>query len=314
MTAILCKDLSKIYSKEKHPALNSLFLEVPKNSIFGFLGPNGAGKTTTIKILTGLMLPTSGYAEVYGIPVGRGNLELRKIIGYLSQDPCMYKFMQARELLCLTGEIFGQSAKERSLRADFMLELSGLKDVAKRRISTFSGGMIQRLGIALALMGKPKVLFLDEPTSSLDPVGRKEILEFISSLSAECTVFMSSHILSDIERVSTHVAIISQGKLIIQDKTDKLKRRYASGKLEIEFSSPEQIEHFKDEFAYSNIKGKIEAREKILVFTPSLGSKERNDLLRFLAEKKFDILRYEWKSATLEDIFMELINPQTVEE
>ncbi|NLJ07202.1 MAG: ABC transporter ATP-binding protein [Sphingobacteriales bacterium] len=308
MTAIKTEQLTKRYRGESQPALNGLCLEVPENSIFGFLGPNGAGKTTTIKILTALMSANSGYAEVAGIPVISGSPDLRKNIGYLSQEPRMYSWMKARELLCFVGDIFGFSPEERNRRADFLLELSGLQHEANKRISAFSGGMIQRLGIAQALMGKPKVLFLDEPTSALDPIGRKEVLDFIASLSNECTVFMSTHILSDVERVATDVAIISQGSLIVQDKTENLLRKYASGKLEIDFTTADETERFIREFNQSRLNGKIESEMLSITLTPPGTAFDRHEILQFAAEKKFEITRFEWVNATLEDVFIQLVS------
>ena len=200
-------------------ALSGLDLSVKENTVFGFLGPNGSGKTTTIKILTGLMKPTSGEATVAGEEVKANSIRLRQKIGYLGQEPRMYGFMRGMELLVFVGKVFGFSHVESKKRAGELLDIAGLSEAANKKISAYSGGMLQRLGIAQALMGKPDVLFLDEPTSALDPMGRKKILEFIMHLKKDITIFMSTHILSDVERICDAVAIIDKGKLVIQGST-----------------------------------------------------------------------------------------------
>jgi len=162
---IRCEALSKCYGGETVMALDQLNLEVEKNSVFGFLGPNGAGKTTTIKILTGLMSHSSGRAWVAGEAVSKNNTNLRRKIGYLGQEQKMYGWMKGEELLQFVGEVFGLSKRERVLKAGELLEMAGLKDAAHKKVSSYSGGMLQRLGIAQALVGKPEVLLLDEPTS-----------------------------------------------------------------------------------------------------------------------------------------------------
>jgi len=178
MAAIRCQEITKFYKKDRILALDRLDFELHKNVVFGFLGPNGAGKTTAIKILTGLMRPSSGTAVVAGDLVSLNSTRLRYNIGYLSQTPVFYNWMTGKELLFFVGRLFGLSRKENEKRADELLALSGLTDSANRRIGGYSGGMIQRLGIAQAMVNKPEVLFLDEPCSSLDPLGRKEVLEF----------------------------------------------------------------------------------------------------------------------------------------
>jgi len=156
-------------------ALDGLDLDVPAGSIFGLLGPNGAGKTTTIRILTGLARPTAGAATVVGIEVGLDRPELRRRLGYLDQDPRFYGWMRDRELLELVGRLDGLEGAELRDRVGAMLERTGITAVADRRIGGYSGGMRQRLGIAQALLHRPTIVFLDEPVSSLDPEGRRDV-------------------------------------------------------------------------------------------------------------------------------------------
>ena len=217
MSIITIRKLSKTYKKEGVNALNSIDLDVEKNTIFGYLGPNGAGKTTTIKILTGLMVPTGGKAQVAGYEIGLNSLEVRAHIGYLSQNPKYYSWMKGTELLLFTGELYGLSPGENRRRCHELLEMAGLKKAGNRKIGGYSGGMLQRIGIAQALVPYPEVLFLDEPVSSLDPIGRKEVLEFIRLLKEKTTVFMSTHILEDVERICDEVGIIHNGRIIIKE-------------------------------------------------------------------------------------------------
>jgi len=198
-------------------ALKSLDLEVRRNSIFGFLGPNGAGKTTTIKLLLGLVRPTSGSAEVFGHDIVGDTIDVRRRIGYLVQDPRYYDYMSAREILRFTARFFysgpAQGIEE---RVQDTLDIIGLADKADRPVKGFSGGERQRLGIGQAQVNQPDLLILDEPAASLDPMGRRDVLAIMERLRERATVFYSTHILDDVQRVSDTVAILNQGELIAQ--------------------------------------------------------------------------------------------------
>lgn len=204
-------------------ALQSLDLKVPRNSIFGFLGPNGAGKTTTIKLLLGLARPTSGSATVFGLDSVKDSTAVRKRVGYLAQDPRYYEGMTARETLRYTARFFYNSPKAAiEERINNTLELVGLTDKADRPIKGFSGGERQRLGIAQAQINYPDLLILDEPAASLDPMGRHDVLEVMERLRKHTTIFYSTHILSDVQRVSDTVAILKHGQLIAQAPIETL--------------------------------------------------------------------------------------------
>ncbi len=219
--AIRCEELTKFYGDVK--ALDHLNLEVPIGSTFGFLGRNGAGKTTTMRLLTGLAKPTDGTAWIDGIETTNGNPAAGYKYGYLPQQPVFYGWMRAREYLDYVGRLFKMPEQKRKQRIAEVLEQVGLSSAAKRRISGFSGGMKQRLGIAQAILHEPKVLLLDEPTSALDPAGRYEVLDWIRSLNGGVTVFLSSHILGDIERICDQVAILHQGKLVKVGRQNPLR-------------------------------------------------------------------------------------------
>jgi ABC-2 type transport system ATP-binding protein len=227
--AIVTKGLTKHYNGV--PALTDVTLEVPAGSIFGFLGPNGAGKTTTLKILAGLARPTSGGAAVNGIPVTPQG-DHRREIGYLAQEPRFYGWMTGRETLRYVGRFYGPDPG-RERRIAELLERVGIAEAADRRTSTYSGGMRQRLGIAETLVGKPAVVVLDEPVSALDPIGRKDVLDLMRSLKGETTVFYSTHILDDVERVSDYVAILDHGRLVKTARTRELLASFARGRLKV---------------------------------------------------------------------------------
>jgi len=204
-------------------ALKSLDLHVHKNSIFGFLGPNGAGKTTTIKLLLGLIRPTAGSAAVFGLDMQRDSVAIRSRIGYLPQDPRFYEHMSAREVLHYTaGFYFRGPADAIARRVEETLHLVGLDGKADRPIKGFSGGERQRLGIAQAQVNYPDLLILDEPAASLDPQGRRDVLEVMERLRKYCTIFYCTHILSDVQRVSDTVAILNHGQLVAYGEIEEL--------------------------------------------------------------------------------------------
>jgi ABC-2 type transport system ATP-binding protein len=204
-------------------ALKNLDMKVPRHSIFGFLGPNGAGKTTTIKLLLGLAKPSSGSGSVFGLNILNDNVEIRKRVGYLAQDQRFYEYMTARETLRFTARFFYSGPPEAiEERVSETLELVGLSDKADRSITGFSGGERQRLGIAQAQINYPDLLILDEPAASLDPMGRRDVLEVMERLRKYSTIFYSTHILDDVQKVSDMVAILNHGELIAQAPIEHL--------------------------------------------------------------------------------------------
>jgi ABC-2 type transport system ATP-binding protein len=219
--AIDTHGLSKSYKDVD--ALKSLDLTVAKNSIFGFLGPNGAGKTTTIKLLLGLIRPTSGSGTVFGKDIVHDSLDIRQRIGYLAQYPQYYEYMTARETLRFRARFFYSGPKSAiEARVSETLELVGLADKADRPIKGFSGGELQRLGIAQAQVNYPDLLILDEPAANLDPQGRRDVLKVMERLRQFTTIFYSTHILDDVQQVSDAVAILNRGQLIAQAPLEEL--------------------------------------------------------------------------------------------
>ncbi|HEV8402644.1 MAG TPA: ABC transporter ATP-binding protein [Candidatus Limnocylindrales bacterium] len=229
--AVTCRGLVKRFGGSSGVlAVDGLDLDVPAGSVFGLLGPNGAGKTTTLRLVTGLARPTAGLVTIDGAPVsaGRGGLDARRGIGVLDQDPRYYSWMTGRELVALAGELQGLPAREARARADETLQLVGLADARTRRIAGYSGGMRQRLGIAQALVARPRLLVLDEPVSSLDPEGRRDLLALIADVRASATVIFSTHVLADVERICDRVAILDHGRLVTEGALEALLAGYAS--------------------------------------------------------------------------------------
>jgi ABC-2 type transport system ATP-binding protein len=212
---IRTQGLSKTFGDVQ--ALRNLALQVPQKSIFAFLGPNGAGKTTTIKLLLGLIRPTSGGGTIFGQDIVRNSVDIRANVGYLPQDAHFYEHMNARQVLDYTAKFFFKGPQsEIDKRVDEMLDLVGLSGRANRPIKGFSGGERQRLGIAQAEVNYPDLLILDEPAASLDPQGRRDVLEVMSRIRKYSSIFYCTHILDDVQRVSDEVAILNKGELIAQ--------------------------------------------------------------------------------------------------
>ena len=213
------------WKKRKVRALDGLNLQIEGGQIFGFLGGNGAGKTTTIKILMSLLFPSAGSAKILGQSISQTKMHAR--IGYCPENPYFYDYLTARELMNYFGEIFRLGAAERKNRTEELLTKVGLDEKDwNKQLRKFSKGMLQRVGLAQALINRPEIVFLDEPMSGLDPLGRREIRELISALRAGgTTVFMSTHILSDIEALCDRVAILRNGKLSATGDLDELLTR-----------------------------------------------------------------------------------------
>jgi len=204
-------------------ALKGIDLTVPEHSIFGFLGPNGAGKTTAIKLLLGLARPTGGSATVFGLDIAGRSRAIRRRVGYLAQDPRFYDRMTARQTLRFSARFFYTGPRDAiERRVAEALELVGLSDSADRPTKGFSGGERQRLGIAQAQINHPDLLILDEPAAALDPMGRRDVLQVMMRLREHTTIFYSTHILDDVQRVSDTVAILNKGTLVAQAPIDEL--------------------------------------------------------------------------------------------
>jgi ABC-2 type transport system ATP-binding protein len=305
--AIRCDGLCKTYSRLE--ALKGLDLNVPMHSIFGLLGPNGAGKSTTIKLLTRQIAPTAGRAWVVGVPITGHAADVRSRIGYLSEQPAFYPWMTGREFLDFMGALFGLSPGVRRQRSDELLELVGLTGAARRKIGGYSHGMRQRLGIAQALINQPEVLILDEPISALDPIGRKEILELLAGLKGQSTVFFSSHILADVDRICDEIAVLHRGVLLAQASTQALKEQYAQPIITIELETDANVlVSLLGQESYVQAVEVKGAEARVLVTDLALA---KRCLPACLVNAHLPLQRYEVALPTLEDVFVRLIEKET---
>lgn len=308
MSAISVRHLAKSF--QALVAVNDLSFEVSKNHVVGFLGPNGAGKTTTLRMLVGLSEPTAGEMSISGVPVIFGNAESNLKVGYLPEAPSFYSWMSGREYLEFIAGLFQIPTKARATKIDELLELVDLTEAQHRRISGFSGGMKQRLGIAQALVNDPEVLILDEPVSALDPFGRKEVLEAIERLKENRTVFFSTHILSDVDRICDDVVIIDNGALVVSKPLAELKAEFAAPILEIEFvSDPGTVAKMVSQEKW--VKRSQQSGNLLKLWLQDGADIERNIPFEFFARQDLGILKYGVKLPETEDLFMELLGEKS---
>jgi ABC-2 type transport system ATP-binding protein len=301
--------LAKTYKQVT--ALSGLDLRVAHNSIFGFLGPNGAGKTTTIKLLLGLIRPTSGSAKVFGLDAVRDSVAIRAQVGYLPQDPRFYESMTARQILDFTAHFFFKGPQDEiDRRVEETLRLVGLEDKADRPIRGFSGGERQRLGIAQAQVNYPDLLILDEPAASLDPMGRRDVLEVMERLRKYTTIFYCTHILDDVQRVSDSVAILNHGSLAASGAIGEL---LAGGEgvvyeMNIRGDGAQAYQRISGQPWVSGVQVTAlngEARWMVSVTDANLAE---NQLLRLaLADAAVDVTHFHRREYELEDVFLKIV-------
>lgn len=303
MSAISVKNLTKKFNN--FTAVDNLSFEIEKNHVVGFLGPNGAGKTTTLRMLVGLSKATSGEIKIGGETVVFGESKTNKKIGYLPELPSMYNWMSGYEYLDFIANIFKYSKPKKTAKIAELLKLVGLTEAKDKKIAAYSGGMKQRLGIAQALLNNPEVIILDEPVSALDPKGRKEVLKVIEKLKNTRTVLFSTHILSDVDRICDDVVIINNGKLVVTSSLSKLKEKYASPILEIEFAAnPKSL---LTKLKQQKWAQKVEqGGNKLKIWLADNNVVEKNIPLDFMLSQKIGILRYGLILPETEDLFMSL--------
>jgi ABC-2 type transport system ATP-binding protein len=310
MLAIRTEGLTKDFSigfwrPRPYRALDGLTLEVAKGETFGFLGPNGAGKTTTLKLLMQLIYPTSGIAEILGKPVG--DVDVKRHIGYLPESPYFYDYLTAEELLDYFARLFGYGSVERRTRVSALLDQVGIAGERRLPLRKFSKGMIQRVGIAQALINDPDVVFLDEPMSGLDPLGRREVRNLILSLRDRgCTVFFSSHVLSDAEALCDRVAVLAGGKLAASGRISDLQAFEVRGwELIVSGVTPDTLERVRARAQrVTKIGDQRYALELPLEPPPAL-------LLRDLLGAGAQLVSLNPIRETLEDFFVKKVAEQT---
>jgi ABC-2 type transport system ATP-binding protein len=294
------------FKRQKVEALKGLTLEVKRGEVFGFLGPNGAGKTTTLKILMGLIYPTSGNAWIMGRELG--DVSVKKGLGFLPEQPYFYEYLTAMEFLDFYGRLFGMGKAERKDRAAELLPLVGLEHAGNLQLRKFSKGMLQRIGIAQALINDPELVVLDEPMSGLDPIGRKEVKDIMIHLKERGkTIFFSTHILPDVEVICDRVAILVKGELRSMGAVGELLEGVEAASVEMTFEGLSEG----DLLAVKSLSKTsfMQGRKATAFFDDSSKAKEAKELIY---KKGGDIISLIPHKRSLEDIFIEEVKKDRV--
>jgi ABC-2 type transport system ATP-binding protein len=305
--AIETTDLTKCFGSLT--AVNKLNLKVEKNTIHGFLGPNGAGKTTTIKMIVGLLRPSSGSVKVLGQEVHVDDADSRLNIGYMSELPKFPKHLKGAELLDIYGRMYGMSQQKRADRIPKLIELVGLKGRENDLIGKYSKGMQQRIGIAQALLSNPELVVLDEPSIGLDPVGMVEVRELVKTISREgMTVFLSSHLLFEVEQLCDHVTIVNVGSIVASDRLENISHQLGPAMIHIELVdlSAGVIAAVK---SLSIVSGTWRTGNTLLVQVNTYGD-TRPQVSRAVTGAGGVIVGMSQKNANLEDIFIQLVTKE----
>ena len=304
MSIVEIRDLQMSFGG--NPVLQGLDMAVPEHSVFGFVGRNGAGKTTTMKIVLGLLKAKGGLVKVCGEEVTYGATKTNRHIGFLPDVPEFYGYMRPKEYLRLCGEITGLSSEQIKTRSEELLELVGLGD-ANRKIGGFSRGMKQRLGIAQALINQPRLLICDEPTSALDPIGRKQVLDILSAIRGQTTVVFSTHILSDVERICDHIAVLERGKLVLSGTLDEIQKQHRRNSFSIRFATDHEALEFSLSEELNRPTIELSLNGKVLTIVIADNSIGGQGIIDLLSKKRLAPERFEAMEPTLESLFTEVV-------
>ncbi|GAB3578632.1 ABC transporter ATP-binding protein [Leifsonia lichenia] len=288
-------------------ALDAVDLSVDEGSVFGFLGPNGAGKTTALRIITGLARPTSGTVRVLGQDVASAGNAVRAQVGFLPDVPAFYDWMTAPEFMGFVGGLFGLEHRILRQRTAMLLDTAGLGGVTTR-IGGYSRGMKQRLGIAQALINAPRLLLLDEPTSALDPIGRKDVLDMLDALRGRATIFFSSHILSDVERVCDTVAVLNRGRVLAQSSMQALRARHGGHRIVLEVTETADADALAALIGVRPWATTVSRDSAgVIDVLVSDATAAQHELPSLVASRNAGLIRLEAGELTLEDVFVELV-------
>jgi ABC-2 type transport system ATP-binding protein len=302
---ILVEDLVKSYPG-KVTAVNGINFRVPAGSIFGFLGPNGAGKSTTIKILTTLALPSSGRATVGGFDVVNQAMQVRQVTGVALQDVGIDPLMKPMELLVLQARLFGASKSQAVSRAHELLDLVQLTDAVDRRAGTYSGGMRRRLDLAMSLVHQPKILFLDEPTTGLDPASRRDVWREVRRLNRELgiTIFLTTQYLEEADELADQIAIIVDGKIVAEGSPAKLKAAMGEESINLAFGSPELAE--RGRLALVSLGDHIQLDRDVVRLYLNEAANAIPNVIQHLQKEGLPPISLTLTQPTLDDVFLQV--------
>lgn len=296
MTLILqAEHLTKIYGSEH--AVKDVSFSLAEKSSTALIGPNGAGKTTTLSMLAGLLNQTTGTISLNG----EKNPDVRKSIGFLPQYPQFFSWLTALEFTEMAAKLSGMESKHAKIEAQKTLEFVGLGEALKKKTGTFSGGMKQRLGLAQAIVHKPKLLLLDEPVSALDPVGRREVMDLLKNLQQDMTILYSTHILNDAEEMTDQLLFLRKGTLVEQGSLGDVRAKYDSPRYLVEFTSEEDALNFA-----ARAPWKVSYQGTLGLIDITNGVPEMKDLLGYLAGSGLTVRKAERQTASLEEIFLKV--------
>jgi ABC-2 type transport system ATP-binding protein len=305
--SIIAEGLVKTYDKGTVRALDNLNLDVEEGTVLGVLGPNGAGKTTTVRILSTLLRPDSGHATVAGIDVIKNPEKVREVIGLSGQYAAVDEILTGYDNLVMFGELYHLGKKNAIVRANELLERFGLTDAGKRPIKTYSGGMRRRLDLAASLIVKPKVLFLDEPTTGLDPRGRQEMWGVIQELvKGGVTLLLTTQYLEEADQLADEIAVIDTGKVIARGTSDALKKQVGGERLEVVVESQHVVKTMQIVEAISGVKPALDEGLRQISAPVSTGSRALFEVLKSLDDAGIHALDVGLKRPSLDDVFLSL--------
>lgn len=285
-----------------HTVVDSIHFTLQANKCIALIGPNGAGKTTVLRIITGLMKKSAGTIQIMG---DEKIVDFRPFLGYLPQHPVFNNWMTGKQYLIYCARLTNMNKQEAEKRADLLLEKVGLKDAKNKRISTYSGGMKQRLGIAQAIIHQPKLLILDEPVSALDPIGRREVLNLMEELKQKMTVLFSTHILSDADEISDELLLLDQGKLIESGDIESLRKKYKTTKISLQFE--EDPASFANKLNSLQTVTNTSISRSTLHLTVTNIETAREEILQTVAENRWPLTNFSVNRVSLEDMFMKAV-------
>ncbi|TFJ91486.1 ABC transporter ATP-binding protein [Lentibacillus salicampi] len=301
MALVTVEKLSKKY--DSSPAVSQTSFQLTSGKCVALIGPNGAGKTTTLRMLSGLLKPTSGTIAFAGMSQ---NSDIRNSIGYLPQHPVFFKWMTGKEFLVYVSRLAYLSKPEALRRAKNLLERVGLAESANRRISKYSGGMKQRLGIAQAMIHQPMLLMLDEPVSSLDPIGRRDVLTLMEELKEDMTILFSTHILGDADEVSDEVLLMHEGKIIESGSMGELRQKYQTAKIKLGFDG--DLRDYQEKVTALPTVIECYIQRDVLHVTVQNMTAARHDILTAASSEEWPLTSFAVNRASLEDMFMKAVN------